>query len=153
MREARCGSVTTTRAARRGCVGRSSASHCRRELVHDGEAQAGADGTAGRGTNRIEPGEHVGQIVRRNARAVVGDDDGQLGAAQIGRDLDDRCGVLQRVLDQVGDDLTQTVGIDVGRNGGARQYAQLQRQLAGLRRERRRGVAYDLGRVTRTRAE
>ena len=51
---------------------------------------------------------------------------------------------FERVLHEVGDDLPEPVGIDVGGRGIAAAHAEVEPSSCGLRRERHRRVAHDV---------
>ncbi len=88
------------------------AAHRQRELAHDGETDAGAEGAARHRPRRVEPLEHARQVGGRDAGAVVVDV--QLHAVADGRDADRdaRRRELQRVLHQVGDDLREPLRVE-----------------------------------------
>ena len=104
-------------------LGARAAAHRRRELAHDREPEPGADRTRpGRLAHGVEPLEHAGRSGRpgsrgrrRRRRPRPGR---RSGVAAYTSTL--RGGVLQRVLDEVGDDLREPFGVEVDRERARR---------------------------------
>ena len=104
----------------------------------------------------VEPLEHVRDVVGRDARTVVGDDDRDAVRRRDARSTTSIVGggVLQRVLHEVRDDLGRAVR-DRARpaSDAPGSTCELEAEVAGLRRERFGRVAHDLGQVARSRIQ
>ena len=110
-------------------------------MLHDRQAETGAR-TGARLVHAVEPFEDSGQILGRDARTRVGHFNGHLSVAAPRADAD--VGflrrVVDRVLDQVADDIVQLCRIRINR---ARIALDGNGHLLPLRLDRRREVGHD----------
>src|SRR5690606_22831455 len=92
------------------------------DVLDDGQAEAGAaGGAAAAGLDPVEALKDAGQVARRNARAGVGyGEPGAAPAAGFHRDGDGAApgGILEAVVQQVGEDLVQPLPVEPSRHMG-----------------------------------
>src|SRR5881394_1775590 len=90
------------------------------QVLHDGQSEPGPAFLAGAaGVDAVEPLENARQVFGWNSGAGVGDTDQRFVAAALRRDADAAASrrVAQRVVEQVGKDLSQRLGVAVHRRG------------------------------------
>ena|SRR5580700_6260717 len=91
------------------------------DVFGDGKSQAGAAGLTGSGLiDSVEALEEAWKVFRGDARAEVADIkfDAALAITSAQNDLSAGCGILHRILNQVGEDLVDGFAIRVDRRGG-----------------------------------
>ncbi len=107
------------------------------ELVHDREADAGADLAARRAAGRVEPLEDPARSLRSGMPGPSSSTrTSTVPSTAPDVDPDERARVLQRVLHEVGDDLREPLRVDLGVDGVSGRELEPYAPLGGRRCER-----------------